>query len=162
MEGRKQQQGNSSSSLPAELFGVKEPPSQHSTGIFASMFPPPPKVVGRNYESSDPIASWQKEAPGNQAWNTKHGNPAVGGEGTRYGITNNKEKSSAIAEERVEPCHLSSSLYYGGQEVYSQSPSTQTYGSYPLFKKDGKEDDPSGGNSNDASRGNWWQGSLYY
>ena len=26
------------------------------------------------------------------------------------------------------------------------------------FKKDGGEDDPNGNNSQDASRGNWWQG----
>ncbi|XP_021894531.1 uncharacterized protein LOC110812148 isoform X3 [Carica papaya] len=30
------------------------------------------------------------------------------------------------------------------------------------FKKDGGEDDGNGNNSPGASRGNWWQGSLYY
>jgi hypothetical protein len=43
-----------------------------------------------------------------------------------------KDRNSVIQEERVEPCHLSSSLYYGGQENYSQSPSTQMAGSYPI------------------------------
>ncbi|KAL8144004.1 hypothetical protein V2J09_017036 [Rumex salicifolius] len=51
-----------------------------------------------------------------------------------------------------QPCHMSSSLYYGGQESYSQSQSSQTSGSYTTFKKDGGENDPTG-----ASRGNWWQ-----
>lgn len=30
------------------------------------------------------------------------------------------------------------------------------------FKKDGNgDDDPNGNNSNSASRGNWWQGTIY-
>ncbi|KAJ0020692.1 hypothetical protein Pint_32673 [Pistacia integerrima] len=73
----------------------------------------------------------------------------------------NKNKSFIVQEEIAEPCHLSSSLYYGGQDIYSHSPSSRAAGSYPVFKKDGEEDDPNG-NSHGASRGNWWQGSLYY
>lgn len=45
MEGKKQ--GSSSSSFPAELFGApkESSPNQHSsTGIFASIFPPPSKA----------------------------------------------------------------------------------------------------------------------
>ncbi|EOY33903.1 Uncharacterized protein TCM_041741 isoform 1 [Theobroma cacao] len=78
-------------------------------------------------------------------------------EGATYNIPN-KERNSVFQEERAEPCHLSSSLYYGGQDIYSRSSSTQTSTSYPIFKKDGGEDDPNGNNSQDASRGNWWQG----
>ncbi|XP_062085064.1 uncharacterized protein LOC133791161 [Humulus lupulus] len=161
MEGKKQ--ANSSSSFTAELFGGKEFPSQHlSTGIFASIFPPPSKVVGRNSQSSDLIGSWQKHAPGNQTWPTnKYGSSAKNGEVERCSIPY-KDRSSVLQEERVEPCHLSSSIYYGGQDVYSHSQSSQISESYPVFKKDGREDDPNGSNSNDASRGNWWQGSLYY
>lgn len=45
MEGKKQGSSTSSSSFTADLFGVKEhSPPQHSTGIFASIFPPPSKV----------------------------------------------------------------------------------------------------------------------
>lgn len=57
---------------------------------------------------------------------------AISGEGTRYSMIPNKDRSSVLQEERVEPCHLSSSLYYGGQDVYSQSPSAQTSASYPI------------------------------
>ncbi|CAO2817148.1 unnamed protein product [Amaranthus hypochondriacus] len=54
-----------------------------------------------------------------------------------------------------QPCNFSNSIYYGGQEVYS--PTTRSSESH-VFKKDDKQnDDP-----NSASRGNWWQGSLYY
>lgn len=47
-------------------------------------------------------------------------------------IIPNKDKNQIFQEERVEPCHLSSSLYYGGQDIYSNSSSTQTSGSYPV------------------------------
>ncbi|BBH04721.1 hypothetical protein Prudu_015932 [Prunus dulcis] len=113
-------------------------------------------VVGRNSSSSELTEYWQKQSLGNHAWNTKQGCPAISSEGARYSLPN-KDRSSVLQEERAEPCHLSSSLYYGGQEVYSQSPSTHASGSYPIFKKDGGEDDPNGSNSNSAARGNWWQ-----
>ncbi|CAL8999111.1 unnamed protein product [Prunus brigantina] len=156
MESAKKQ-GSAASSLTADLFGVKEPPPKSSTGIFASIFPPPSQVVGRNSSSSELAEYWEKQSLGNHAWNTKQGSPAISSEGARYSLPN-KDHSSVLPEERAEPCYLSSSLYYGGQEVYSQSPSTHASGSYPIFKKDGGEDDPNGSNSNSAARGNWWQG----
>ncbi|KAM1040055.1 hypothetical protein ACFX2I_029303 [Malus domestica] len=161
MESNNKYQGNSGSSLTADLFGAKdkESPPKSSTGIFASIFPSPSQVVGRNSSSSELTEYWQKQSSlGNHAWNSKQ---AISGEGAHYSLPN-KDRSSVLQEERAEPCHLSSSIYYGGQEVYSQSPSTRSSGSYPIFKKDGGEDDPNGTNSNSAARGNWWQGSLYY
>ncbi|OIV98618.1 hypothetical protein TanjilG_12741 [Lupinus angustifolius] len=71
--------------------------------------------------------------------------------------TPRKDMSSIYQEQRVQPCHLSSSIYYGGQDIYSLPQSTQDSGLKSLYKKDGGEDD-----SGSASRGNWWQGSLYY
>lgn len=72
---------------------------------------------------------------------------------------NNKEesgKNSYYEQETIDqPCNFSSSIYYGGQEVYS--PTTRPNDSHLAFKKDEKDDDP-----DSASRGNWWQGSLYY
>lgn len=45
--------------------------------------------------------------------------------------TSSKEKSS-IFQERAEPCPLSSSLYYGGQEdMYMKSSNPQTLASRP-------------------------------
>ncbi|RXI04299.1 hypothetical protein DVH24_038573 [Malus domestica] len=142
MESNNKYQGNSGSSLTADLFGAKdkESPPKSSTGIFASIFPPPSQVVGRNSSSSELTEYWQKQSSlGNHAWNSKQ---AISGEGAHYSLPN-KDRSSVLQEERAEPCHLSSSIYYGGQE----------------FKKDGGEDDPNGTNSNSAARGNWWQAS---
>ncbi|KAF2291711.1 hypothetical protein GH714_035311 [Hevea brasiliensis] len=84
---------------------------------------------------------------------------ATTGEAASYNMPN-KEKNSIFMEERAEPCHLSSSLYYGGHDNYSQPPSSHISGSYPMFKRDGEEDDPNRSNSNGASRGNWWQGKV--
>ncbi|XP_059430524.1 uncharacterized protein LOC132164117 [Corylus avellana] len=156
MEGTKKQQGFSPSSFTADLFGAKESPPSSAAGTFASIFPPPPAVVEKNSSSAEVTGSWQKQNPEIQTWNMKQGTPAISSGGARCSIPN-KDRSSIFQEERVEPCHLSSSLYYGGQDIYSQSPSTQTSG-YPLFKENGAEDE----NGNSASRGNWWQGSLYY
>jgi len=40
----------------------------------------------------------------------------------------NRNMSSYYNEEKVQPCHLSSSIYYGGQDVYSHPESTQNSG----------------------------------
>ncbi|GLU11523.1 hypothetical protein SLE2022_282620 [Rubroshorea leprosula] len=163
MDG-KRQVGSSSSSFTAELFGIKESPASMSTGIFASMFPAPSVVIGRNSSSSKALEPWKKQPVENQTWSLNHrmqGKLASYPEGGAYNIPN-KERNSIYQEERAEPCHLSSSLYYGGQDIYSHSPSSQTSASYPVFNKNEGEDDPIGNNSQGASRGNWWQGSLYY
>ncbi|KAG5515196.1 hypothetical protein RHGRI_036289 [Rhododendron griersonianum] len=145
MENKKQVGSSSSSSFCADLFGSKEPtqPSA-STGTFASVFPPPPPVL--------PKGNAQKQPVGN-LWSTK--------QGTAESMTGKKKKS--IFQESVEPCSLSSSLCYGGPEdMYVNSSTTQPSGSNPTFKKDTADDDTNGNNLSSASRGNWWQGSLYY
>lgn len=42
--------------------------------------------------------------------------------------TANKDMSSVYQEQRVQPCHLSSSIYYGGQDIYSHPHSTRDSG----------------------------------
>ncbi|KAI5675085.1 hypothetical protein M9H77_06035 [Catharanthus roseus] len=155
---------SSSSSFTNDLFGAKEsaqPPSS-TAGIFSSIFPPPSTVLGRNISSSDLMGSAQRHLPDSQIWNKgTTGDLSMNREDASYS-TSSKEKSS-IFQERAEPCPLSSSLYYGGQEdMYMKSSNPQTLASRPDFKKDGGEDDQNGNNSYGASRGNWWEGSLYY
>lgn len=138
MEGKSK--GYQASSFVADLFDVKEPPLSSTSGVFAAIFPSPQKEGGRNSSSS---GDWLKQTNGNQPRYTRQGNS--GGS--------------------LEPCHLSSSLYYGGQDGYSQAPSagpSPPPPPPPTMKKSGGEDDPNGSNSQPASRGNWWQGSLYY
>ncbi|KAJ6331605.1 hypothetical protein OIU76_010062 [Salix suchowensis] len=160
---RKKQTGpsssSSSSSFTSDLFGSKEyPPS--SMGIFGSIFAPTsPKVLGR--ESLRSEVADKKQDSANDAWNTNSGTPASDltskrNEGESQS-TPNKDMSSIYQEQRVQPCHLSSSIYYGGQDIYHHPQSSHTSSMNPVVKKDGPEDD-----TGSASRGNWWQGGLYY
>ncbi|PPR97159.1 hypothetical protein GOBAR_AA23512 [Gossypium barbadense] len=81
------------------------------------------------------------------------GNSSKGHEGENQNMGNR----NIYEEERVEPCHLSSSIYYGGQDVCFDPKSREDSELNSVFNKDLVEDDPGF-----ASRGNWWQGSLYY
>ncbi|KAL0843573.1 hypothetical protein Bca101_016818 [Brassica carinata] len=142
MEGKgRAASSTSSSSLTTELFGSKDPsPPSSSSGIFSSIFPHPSKNLISLHRALQEMV---------KATNMAHK------------VTQRRESSKA-QEDRVEPCNLSSSLYYGGQDVYSRSTTNQTY---PTVKNEGprrEENDANGQNSQDVSRGNWWQGSLYY
>ncbi|XP_056847080.1 uncharacterized protein LOC108815000 isoform X2 [Raphanus sativus] len=141
MEGRKKSGSSSSPSLTSELFGSRDnPSSSSSSGFFGSIFAPPShKVMGQ-------------ETVTGGGWNDKSSKTGDADrnreEQDNYGSVYHQE------QERVQPCHLSSSIYYGGPDVYIQP---QNSGLNSTTKKEGGEDD-----SGSASRGNWWQGSLYY
>ncbi|KAK9290649.1 hypothetical protein L1049_008822 [Liquidambar formosana] len=155
MEGRKQAGSSSSSSFTSDLFGTKEsyPSPSSSTGIFGSIFSPSSKVLGRESLRSEVIG---KKQEGNEVWNTKPGAPD-----NNYWSTEGENKSVAnrdmgfiYQEERAQqPCHYSSSIYYGGQDIYAHPQNSQSSGLHSSVKKDGGEDD-----TGSASRGNWWQG----
>ncbi|XP_073290236.1 uncharacterized protein [Primulina huaijiensis] len=155
MDGRKK----SGSSFTSDLFGSKDSDvDASSSGIFGSIFAQPAKTIG-----NDSLCTPEKEKkhePGSQSWNSKTavsvtlGN-AVNGEGN-FQRPKGKDTGSFYPVENVHPCHYSSSIYYGGQDIYSR-PQTAQSTVFTTFNKDGGEDDSDG-----ASRGNWWQGSLYY
>ncbi|XP_010443673.1 PREDICTED: uncharacterized protein LOC104726504 [Camelina sativa] len=132
MEGKGRAGSSTSSSFTAELFGSKDPS--------------PPSSSSGIFSSIFPHPSKGVDRDGS---NSKHGSQA-------------QRRESSTGEDRVEPCHLSSSLYYGGQDVYSRSTTNQTYPAVKNERKRNGEDDANGQNSQDVSRGNWWQGSLYY
>ncbi|MED6171421.1 hypothetical protein PIB30_040632 [Stylosanthes scabra] len=149
MEGKTQfDSSSSSSSFTSELFGSNQSqlPSS-SSGILASLFPPSSKVLGREsrrFQVTEKTATSKTVIPDDT-------NNYKGNDGETHNNTKNKDMMSSIYEEqRVQPCHLSSSIYYGGQDIYSLPQGVQNSG---LYKKDGGEDD-----SGSASRGNWWQG----
>ncbi|KAL3640682.1 hypothetical protein CASFOL_015650 [Castilleja foliolosa] len=145
MEGEKKQ--SAGSSLATELFGEKDVlPGSSSSGVFGSLFAPPSrKVLGRESEY------WKKNGAGNQASNPKTGDSdanVVGGEC--------QKKSSYFEDANMHPCSYSSSIYYGGQDLYIPPPKAPKPPVFTTFK-DGNEDDSAG-----ASRGNWWMGSYNY
>ncbi|KAJ9175796.1 hypothetical protein P3X46_014311 [Hevea brasiliensis] len=157
MENKRQQSGASSLD---HLFGPRDSSSSpsssssssSSSSVFGSIFSPPSMGLGK-----DP-----SRIMGNQAGNGKSWNPDNSTQSNKGGSTGmiGKDTSSIYQNETPEPCYFSSSIYYGGQENYS--PRTNNSESHQILKKDDRNDDPNGNNSNSASRGNWWQGSLYY
>nr|AFK43747.1 unknown [Lotus japonicus] len=115
MEGRKNLV-SSSSSFTSELFGPSE---SHPSSAFESMFSPSPKVTGR--------VSLRSEVSGKiggEGSSTKFGTPPDSshinadfiskGSDSETQSKANKDMSSIYQEQRVQPCHLSSSIYYGG------------------------------------------------
>ncbi|KAF5191808.1 E3 ubiquitin-protein ligase rlim-like protein [Thalictrum thalictroides] len=152
---------SSSSSSINELFGPKGASSStKNTGIFDSVFSQPSK-----YSRSEVVGSWRKKDSENQGgWKSKQetpGNPSKS-TGSQGQGAYNKGQSSIFQDEGVEPHYLSSSIYYGGQDVCSNPSDTRSSPSAHTYKKDEQDDDPNGSNLHSASRGNWWQGGLYY
>lgn len=56
------------------------------------------------------------------AMNTDHISKESGGETQN---TAHKDMSSIYQEQKVQPCQLSSSIHYGGQDIYSRPKSSQ-------------------------------------
>ncbi|KAH6814555.1 hypothetical protein C2S51_023573 [Perilla frutescens var. frutescens] len=151
------------SSFTNDLFGATDsPPNSSSVGIFSSIFAAPSAVAVRNYSTST-LNGKEHELPhGSRSLDTGIQGDMIKDKEGESNFSSSKEMSS-IFQEKPEPCPLSSSLYYGGKEdMYVKSSSPHTSGPHTDYKKDGGVDDPSGNDSTGASRGNWWQGSLYY
>ncbi|XP_054799179.1 uncharacterized protein LOC129303713 [Prosopis cineraria] len=137
--------GSSSATNFDQLFGPKDPSSSFSSSssIFGSIFPPPSAVGG---------SESRKQDVGDKNYGPQ------GGKGESRGSVSGKNYQN---ESTMEPSnYYTSSIYYGGQENYF--PKSRTTDSHHNVKKDSDNDDPNGDNPNSASRGNWWQGSLYY
>ncbi|XP_057475230.1 uncharacterized protein LOC130763343 [Actinidia eriantha] len=155
---------SSSSSFTLDLFGPKDNSSSPSSpGLFGSVFGPPSTGFGKNSSHSGTMECTRKQDFGGQYGRGKNGtseNTTHRGKGESYDHTSKDKRTNTYQKETTEPCYFSSSIYYGGQEVYS--PTSQPTVSQHIFKKDGGDEDPNGSNLNSACRGNWWQGSLYY
>ncbi|XP_076952335.1 uncharacterized protein LOC143626022 [Bidens hawaiensis] len=139
MENMKHQ--SSSSSFTETLFGPKDGRTS-STGLFGSVFGPSSTGV-RHTGSSN------KQDFGNSNHSTT--------DCKTQGMKCENRRNSSYQTESAEPSYYSSSIYYGGQDIYP--PTSTNNCSQRTFKRGGGDEDPNG---NSASRGNWWQGSLYY
>ncbi|XP_031738650.1 uncharacterized protein LOC101220657 isoform X2 [Cucumis sativus] len=135
----------SSFSFTSDLFGIRDTSSLSSNHIFGPVFSSSFKPSGQHSEvgGKSPALSYFPKTGNSKYKECKNGS------------TSSREMGSFYQEQRTNPCHLSSSIYYGGQDVYTQNPATGF--NSPLKRDHGGEDDSGG-----ASRGNWWQGSLYY
>ncbi|KAM0013158.1 hypothetical protein Hdeb2414_s0045g00744591 [Helianthus debilis subsp. tardiflorus] len=163
MDHKKQQSSgsSSSSSFTENLFGPKDAPSASSSGLFSSVFGPSSTGLGRHPSHSN-NAGLSK--------NQEFGGPYGSGKPSTQDYKAQRSTGPDYRNETAEPSYLSSSIYYGGQEVYS--PNTQTtrpphtvsisalllHMEAKSVKKDGGDTDPNGSS---ASRGNWWQGKNF-
>ncbi|QCE03981.1 hypothetical protein DEO72_LG8g2013 [Vigna unguiculata] len=160
MEGNKQK--GISSSFTSEFFeSIKEshpPPSSAGGWIFGSIFSPSSpktKVLGRESLRSELSRKIANETRNSKIGIQDHYSKYSGSEAQN---TVNKDMSSIYQDQRVQPCHLSSSIHYGGQDICPSPQSIHNEGFNTLpYQNDAGDDE-----SELASTGNWWQGSLYY
>ncbi|KAH7657036.1 hypothetical protein IHE45_18G115000 [Dioscorea alata] len=172
MDGGKKPTG--SSSIADELFGRKDAGKSSQSGLFGSIFPTPSSGAGgRDALQSDLFGSASSRKHGatdqgqGHSWSAHSHSTTThtGSYGNTHGSPSKSQstphKDSSYSGEALNTCNLSSSLYYGGQDICSNTSSTHGYSSQYTYeqKKNGEDDQDS---SNMASRGNWWQGSLYY
>ncbi|CAA6669430.1 unnamed protein product [Spirodela intermedia] len=125
-----------SSSLVEDASGATTAPNSSSSSLFRSVFPPASTVLGEDSSRPDIFGTLRKREASQES----------GG-----GVLPAKKKA-----EEIDGCLFGSSVYYGGKDdcgVPSSSPDTRY--SY-------KKDDVDSSISSDATRGEWWQGSLYY
>ncbi|KAL8192963.1 hypothetical protein R6Q57_027411 [Mikania cordata] len=151
MNHMKQQSGGSSS-FTENLFGPKDASSTSSAGHFSSVFGPSSTGLGRDSSHSKNRGPPNKQEFGGPYGTTKS---SIQDYKTQR-ILSEKDGNPVYQNETAEPSYLCSSIYYGGQEVYS--PNGQTNRPQHTIKKDGGDDDPNG---RSASRGNWWQGNCF-
>ncbi|XP_008785484.1 uncharacterized protein LOC103704108 isoform X2 [Phoenix dactylifera] len=169
MEGKKPTASSSSSSsrIADDLFGRKEAAassassSSASSGYFSSVFPPASSVVGKDSAHSDLYWTLDKQRTEGRIGNAQssRADDKCQGRPSKSHNTSNKDGKSAYPIESTESSYFGSSIHYGGREFYSSSPSMQSSGAYNNYKNNGEDDL---GDSNVATRGDWWQGSLYY
>ncbi|CAL5210936.1 unnamed protein product [Lathyrus oleraceus] len=137
MEG-KSNQNDSSSSFVSDLSGSKE---THSSS------------------SSSPSPNEVRDKAIKEKWDSILGTPdvifkACGGGSQKIQTA---DKSYIYQDQRIEPCNLSSSILYGGQDIIPHAQNTRNEGKNLWAKTVGEEDD-----LGITSRGDWWKGGLYY
>ncbi|XP_039013338.1 uncharacterized protein LOC120142976 [Hibiscus syriacus] len=151
MEQGKGTKSSSSVSPFAELLAPKvSPPS--TSNILESIFPPPRKVHRGQY-----LVTKRQDSP-NEPLKTKpedSGNPSQGHEG-EFQSAADEEAESIYPQQCVNPCGLSSSIFYGGPDECPIPKGYRGSGIDSFFKDDGEDD------REYATRGDWWLGSLYY
>lgn len=161
----------SSSSSICDLFGGERSARGTSGGLFGSL--------GNSNSNSRSLFTRQtheEETMGSESTN-RDGTGAQRSSGlghlvarTSQGLNgSNSQKGQGQSgnlhgkSQNINDTFLGSSLYYGGPDLCYDPSTTKTdslLGSKQQIK-DNTEDDTSSSNTG-ASRGNWWQGSLYY
>ncbi|URD74773.1 hypothetical protein MUK42_08548 [Musa troglodytarum] len=147
-----------SASLTADEVARQKEPSlsgkSSSSGYFSTVFPPTSTVMANGLPQLDLYRTLNKQSPDTNT-----------GSAQRKTTENQKKGSgspskSIYPSESTELAYFGSSVHYGARDFYTTSSATNTCVNRINHYKTYGEDDS--GNSNSATRGEWWQGSLYY
>ncbi|CAN6337426.1 unnamed protein product, partial [Urochloa humidicola] len=137
MEAKKK----SAPSAAAAAAGAAPPPAN---GYFSAVFPSSPAGNAKDTKQTDLYAMLNKQSSRGQNDSKSHGRTTYK-DGKQHGYPN----------ESSESPYFGSSVHYGGREFYSSTPQKEPANDPP---RNYKEDNSDGS----ATRGDWWQGSLYY
>ncbi|CAD6333636.1 unnamed protein product [Miscanthus lutarioriparius] len=132
-------------SAPAAAGAAAPPPAN---GYFSTVFSVSPAGSANDAKQSDLYTMLNKQSSRGQ-------NGSSITDGKSHGTPTYKDGKLAYPNESSESPYFGSSVHYGGREFYSSTlqkqPANEPHANY-------KEDNPDGS----ATRGDWWQGSLYY
>ncbi|XP_010543761.1 PREDICTED: uncharacterized protein LOC104816574 [Tarenaya hassleriana] len=146
-DSKKYQASSLSSSSSDHLFVGRV----SSSSLLDTVYPPPPSVGARKGNPATEVDSSKSQSNEQKAKEFSYKN----GEG-HYRMSPN------------ESCNFSSSMmFYGGQRHYTpiihdHADSPVSYLRSTQASRRDDINDPEGTENGAASRGNWWQGSLYY
>ncbi|CAL4901078.1 unnamed protein product [Urochloa decumbens] len=155
MEAKKK---SAPSAAAAAAAGAAPPPA---SGYFSAVFPSSPAVpsLSRPLGPFDGNAKDAKQTDlyamlNKQSSRGQNGSSVT--DGKSHGRTTTyKDGKHSYPNESSESPYFGSSVHYGGREFYSSTPQKQPANEPP---RNYKEDNSDGS----ATRGDWWQGSLYY
>ncbi|KAM3366701.1 hypothetical protein ACQJBY_015829 [Aegilops geniculata] len=136
MDGKKKPTAATGSSIVDDLFGPKDGAASSSAGYFSTVFPTPSGATGKDASLRAAAAAGnQSSSAGHQQQGKQHGGSPE------------------------SPYFGSSSVHYGGRDFYAGAESQRQYPAAAAAPAPKHKDD---GDTSAATRGDWWQGSLYY
>ncbi|XP_073009432.1 uncharacterized protein [Typha latifolia] len=154
MEGKKKP----SSSSGDEFFGRKEDSKASSPSrYFSTVFPPASLVMGKDASPSDSNRTMNKQRVEVQNGHAR-GAAADGkckGSSTENWTTCSNEGKPFYPIESTDSPYFGSSVHYGARDFYSTSSSNHVTETPRSYKEEDEDESV-------ATRGDWWQGSLYY
>lgn len=137
MDGKTKPTSATGSSIVDDLFGPKDrAASPSSAGYFSTVFPTPSAATGK--DAARPAAA----AAGNKSSSAGH-----------------QQQGNQHGGSPESPYFGSSSVHYGGRDFYAGAESQRQYPAAAAAPAPKHKDD---GDTSAATRGDWWQGSLYY
>ncbi|KAK3135403.1 hypothetical protein QOZ80_5BG0418460 [Eleusine coracana subsp. coracana] len=137
---------------------AKKKSTSAATGAGAGAAPPAANGYFSNYFPASPAGNARDAKPDLMSMLNKQSSRGQNGSGIAGSKSQShaayKDEKHGYPNESSESPYFGSSVHYGGRDFYNSTPQKQT--TEP--PRNYKEEDSDGS----ATRGDWWQGSLYY